>query len=396
MSRVTGKVAPPGVEGGPSGHEGEHVGRVGTGRVAAQRSVYLDALRAVALIRVVVYHASDRWWVTAFTAMPLMFFIAGTLYAASLERRPARQVISDRYRRILVPYWVYLVAMVVLWASLGVLGQITPANWVGFLFPVVSMNGPQGPGPDTILHLTWFSLWYIQMHLILTLVGRGLRTAQQRHGRALWLSFLGLFCLSAVVAPALAIAVFYAARWIIGYYHFGGTLDTWLRRRWIPLCAACAPTGAFLFLAFHSRMPVLAAFGVALLGAFWLGLAIGLQPTIEPHLTGRRVRSVINWFSQRSLTIYLWHGVALWIVFEYALPGWASLAPRLAWCALILVVTVALLGWAEDLAARRPVQLWPRLPSSRHREPTIDIRDVQTTRVDRRVAGATEPGLETT
>ena len=53
-----------------------------------QRSIYLDALRAVALCRVVIYHAVSLEWVTLFTAMPLMFFIAGSLYAASLERRP--------------------------------------------------------------------------------------------------------------------------------------------------------------------------------------------------------------------------------------------------------------------------------------------------------------------
>ena len=108
------------------------------------RSVYLDALRAVALARVVVYHASSIDWVTIFAAMPLMFFVAGSLYAASLERRKARLVIRDRYRRILIPYWLYLVAMVALWASLAVLDQISALDWVGLLLPVLSADGPQG------------------------------------------------------------------------------------------------------------------------------------------------------------------------------------------------------------------------------------------------------------
>lgn len=349
----------------------------GTSRNAAQRSVYLDALRAVALIRVVLYHTSGSWKVTAFTAMPLMFFIAGTLYAASLERRPARLVIRDRYRRILVPYWLYIVAMVGLWAGLGVVSQINPVNWIGFLFPVLSLNGPKGPGPGTVLHLTWFTLWYIQMHLVLSLVGRPLRTAQQRTPRILWSALLTVFVLSAVLAPPLAIATFYAASWILGYYHFDGLVERWLRPRWVATCAATGPLGAVLFFGFFTRAPVVAAFGVAFLGAFWLCLAIGLQPVVEPWLTARRARSVITWFSQRSLTIYLWHGAVLWMVLDLGLPGFRALPIRLVWVAALLVVAVAVVGWAEDVAARRPVQLWPRLPSARHRDgptPVLDLR----------------------
>lgn len=352
----------------------------GTSRASATRSVYLDALRAVALVRVIVYHASSAWWVTAFTAMPLMFFIAGTLYAASLERRPAARVVRDRYRRILEPYWVYLAAMVALWGSLGVLGEITPANWVGFVLPVLSVNGPQGPGEDTLLHLTWFALWYIQMHLVLSLVGSPLRRAQTHRPRTMWAVMGVAFGLAAAVAPALAIAIFYAACWIIGYYHFDGRLDAALRSRWPVVCAVTLPLGTVAFFGFHSRAPMVAAVGVALLGAFWLCLAVGLQPWIEPHLTARRTRSVITWFSQRSLTIYLWHGVVLYAIYELALPGWTNLFTRLAWCAALLPVAVVLFGWAEDLAARRPAQLWPRLPSSRMAPPsdaagTIDLRE---------------------
>ena len=105
-----------------------------------QRSVYLDLLRAIALCRVVVYHAVSFEWVTLFTAMPLMFFIAGSLYAASLERRAARQVIIDRYRRILLPYWGYIACMIALWAYLGVLGELGATNWVGLVFPILSPN----------------------------------------------------------------------------------------------------------------------------------------------------------------------------------------------------------------------------------------------------------------
>ncbi len=338
------------------------------------RSVYLDALRAVALVRVIVFHATGSWMVTAFTAMPLMFFIAGTLYAASLDRRPAGTVVKDRYRRIMVPYWGYLVAMVVLWGAMGVLGEITPVNWVGFLFPVVSLGGPIGPGADDALHLTWFALWYIQMHLVLSLVGGPLRRWQQHHARALWGGLGALFLLGALGAPGLSIAVFYAACWIIGYSHHDGKVEAWIRPRWTRVCLVLGPIGAVAFFGFHSRAVVVAAFGVAFLGVFWLALALGLQPRIEPWLEGRAQRSVTTWFSQRSLTIYLWHGVALYVMVELDLPG--ALATRLAGCAVLLVVAVMAFGWLEDIAAKRAVQLWPRLPSARG-DLTVDLRKEQ-------------------
>ena len=81
----------------------------------------------------------------------------------------------------------------------------------------------------------------------------------------------------------------------------------------------------------------------------------------------------MNWFSQRSLTIYLWHGVALYIIFEADLPGSTNLIARLAWCAVLLPLAVVLFGWAEDLAAKRPVQLWPRLPQFAT-EPGLELR----------------------
>lgn len=327
------------------------------------RSVYLDALRAVALVRVIVYHATASWWVTAFTAMPLMFFIAGSLYAASLDRRRATLVIRDRYRRILLPYWAYAAAMVGLWAAIGVLGQLSAVDWVGLAFPVLSPGGPRGPGVGTPLALTWFALWYLQMHLILSAVGPLLRRAQLRRPAWLWAGTAVAFAGFVVVAPPLGIAVFYAACWTLGYHHHDGWLEARLRTTWRPICAVTAPLGFAAFLGFHDRVPVVAGIGVGLLGVFWLALALGARPWIEPLLDGRAVRSVVNWFSQRSLTLYLWHGVALYACLEVPLPGAGSWPGRLAWCAVLLPVAVAAVGWVEDVAARRGVRLWPRLPA---------------------------------
>lgn len=333
---------------------------------ARPRSIYLDALRAVALSRVVVYHAVSKEWVTLFTAMPLMFFIAGSLYAASLDRRPARLVIRDRYRRILLPYWVYLVAIVALWAALGVFGEIGTADWVGLVMPVLAPEGPRGPGSGTHLELTWIALWYLQFHLILSLLGPWLRRAQVRRPQVTWGVLGGLFLLGFAAGSGIVVVVFYVSCWILGYHQHDGDLVSAVRRWWRPICVATGPFGVVLFLAFEpssgssGTAARLAVLGAGMLGAFWLTLALALQPRIEPYLRRGHAPAVVHWFSQRSLSIYMWHLVAIYAAIELELPGATNWVGILAWCAALTVVAVTIVGWAEDAAARRPLQIWPR------------------------------------
>lgn len=316
-------------------------------------------------MRVVLYHSTSAWQVTAITAMPLMFFIAGSLYANSLERRSVAKVISSRYRRILYPYWLYVAAMVVLWAYLGVLGEVHPGSWVSFAMPVLSLGGPKGPGAGTNLEMTWIALWYLQMHLILSLCGGWLRTQQQRHGKRYWIAL--------VVATVLLLPIgigglaFWALCWSIGYLQHDGTLEEWMATRWRWITVATGPPGAALFFVFHQSMVPLAAIGALLLGMFWLTLAMGLRGAIEPALQSHRWRAVMNWMSARSLTIYMWHMPLIYALLELDVPGHDSVLIRFLMTCALLVPVCVVVGWAEDLAARKSPTLWPTLPA-------IDLR----------------------
>jgi peptidoglycan/LPS O-acetylase OafA/YrhL len=338
---------------------------------SSNRSVYLDALRGFALARVVLYHSTNIWTVTAFTAMPLMFFIAGSLYANSIERRPTRQVIVDRYRRILFPYWLYVAAMVVLWGYLGVLGEVNPLSWVSFVMPVLSFGGPVGPGEvGSDIAFTWIALWYLQMHLIFSLFGAWMRRMQQQHAKVYWASLVvGTVILLPVGIGGL---LFWALCWSVGYLEHDGVLSEWLAgatrfasaRRWQALAISTGPLGFAAFFAFHESptLEPIAAVGALLLGVFWLVLALGLRDRIEPHLETHRVRGLVHWMSARSLTIYLWHMVAIYAVITLEVPGYSFPLGRFAWVAAAMVPAAVLFGWAEDLAAKRRPTLWPRLP----------------------------------
>ena len=62
------------------------------------RNRYFDLLRAIAIVRVVVYHSTESAWMSIiFPSMGVMFALAGSLMARSLKR-PAWSVIRGRTR----------------------------------------------------------------------------------------------------------------------------------------------------------------------------------------------------------------------------------------------------------------------------------------------------------
>src|SRR3954470_7927361 len=85
---------------------------------APGRDRYLDLLRSVALVRVVVYHLFGWAWLSVlFPSMGVMFALAGSLMARSLNR-PALGVIRGRLRRLLPPLWAFgAVVLVMMFAS---------------------------------------------------------------------------------------------------------------------------------------------------------------------------------------------------------------------------------------------------------------------------------------
>jgi len=75
-----------------------------------QRDRYIDTLRAVALVRVMTYHSFGWAWLPLlFPSMGIMFALAGSLVAASLDRSPGNpwRVLRKRTVRLLPPVWLF-------------------------------------------------------------------------------------------------------------------------------------------------------------------------------------------------------------------------------------------------------------------------------------------------
>src|SRR3954453_1795209 len=92
----------------------------GAGYVFAVRNRYLDLLRAAAIVRVIVYHLFGWPWLSiVLPAMGVMFALAGSLTAASLDKRGAGKVITSRLRRLLPPLWLLGLIAVPVMLALG-------------------------------------------------------------------------------------------------------------------------------------------------------------------------------------------------------------------------------------------------------------------------------------
>ncbi|MFG3715310.1 acyltransferase [Micromonospora sp. NPDC047730] len=329
------------------------------------RNRYLDLLRFLAIVRVVVYHVTG--WATltlVFPAMSVMFALAGSLMAASLQRWGPGAVVR-RLRRLLPSLWVVAAVFVPAMLLTGL--PLSPKVLL-WLFPVADppANGWGAIALSVIWYLRdylWFvlaspvALWLFRRAPVPTLVAPYAMLAAAE---------LGLL-------PALPGALhhfgLYFGAWLLGFAHQAGMLRRLATRVLVPVALALAAAGAAWIVthpgprgydlndnplgnALWSAAFVLVLLGRAPAGARWVD---------RSAVSGR----VVTVFNRRALTVYLWH-----MPFVAALTplvdvvGWShqdplGLAIRVALVFALVAVVTALVGWVEDVAARRPPELVP-------------------------------------
>ncbi|MEU6813051.1 acyltransferase [Streptomyces sp. NPDC046831] len=378
----------------------------------AGRDRYLDLLRTLALLRVVLYHLFGWAWLTVlFPSMGVMFALAGSLMARSLDR-PAASVIRSRVRRLLPPLWAF--AAVVL--ALMFAGGWNPADdpdhggtWglLSLFDYVVPVGAPPYPAhlgsPSGLLESTWAEdaagpLWYLRAYLWFVLASPLLLRAFRR---APWATLAVPPALAAVVGTGLvtipgetgnAVTDFavYGGCWVLGFAHHEGVLAR------IPRYAAVS--GAALLMAFglwwasgHPGPEGLDLNDIPLAQAtFSFGFVVILlqySPSWR-ELPGRlrRWERLVTLSNNRAVTLYLWHNLLIAATVPlldqaYRLPflsgaeGAAELDAAYPVLALVLVwpligLAVLAFGWIEDVAAGRRPRLWPDGPrrgENRHR-----------------------------
>jgi peptidoglycan/LPS O-acetylase OafA/YrhL len=341
------------------------------------RDRYFDTLRAAALVRVVTYHTFGWAWAgMVFPSMGVMFALAGTLMAKSLER-PAAKVVKSRLRRLLPPFWFWGVFVVL---AMLIHGWLPP--WQ-IIYWVVPLGDPPG---NHWAEQAWEILWYLRTYLWFVLLSPLLlRLFRLAPLRVLALSLTPVLALNFVwTAPdnrfgsALWDLSTYLFCWLLGFAHRDGVLQRLHPVLVAALSLAALGYGGWYAFSHQSDYGTYDLDSNPLAQAFWsAGFVLVLMWAKAyfridfARLTGfRRLDRTVTVFNARAVTIYLWHEIALilavplidqfWNVpaFEKYLPlesQWFMFG--IGW--VLIAVFVLVCGWVEDVAAKKKPRLLP-------------------------------------
>ena len=347
------------------------------------RNRYLDLLRAAAIVRVIVYHLFGWPWLSiALPAMGIMFALAGSLVAGSLDKRPAGQVVVSRLRRLLPPMWLLgLIAVPVMlvagWAQES--DGDHPFSLPGLALWILPIADP--PGSDKGIDV-WEPLWYIRAYLWFVLLSPLLYPLYRRLGWfavAAPIALLAVLDLTGFELPETADAelwdfVTYGACWIAGFAHHDGRLARIKPWVLVPVAAVLGAT-ALYWLSGHQGEDLWDLNDVSESQALWslafVLLALRWQPPMGWLARAKPLDGAVTLLNARAVTVYLWHNIAIaavWPVLTVlALDDLGAQMEGITEFAVALALTlfaVVAFGWAEDLAAKRPPRLWPTRTST--------------------------------
>ena len=332
------------------------------------RNRYLDLLRAVAIVRVVVYHSTG--WVAltvALPAMPVMFALAGSMMAASLDRSGPLAV-ERRLRRLLPSMWAIALIAVPAMLLTGLAWDWKVLYWA---FPL--QDPPANGWGSMALSATWYLrdfLWFVLLSpLVLPVFRRFPRLTLVIPYAALTAFTL----LGATPHPIVRDLALYGGAWLLGFAHHDGLLHRMDRRRLIGLATVLAVAGAAWILT-HPGPRGYDLNDIPLGNALWSAAFILVVLGFAPVATAARAGRLVEILNARALTIYLWHVpiiVAVTKIGEaHGLPtrGFTGISWRFVVIVALVTLAVLAFGWVEDFAAARPLRL---VPGGRPRRPAV-------------------------
>lgn len=351
---------------------------------APGRDPFLDAVRTWAILRVVAVHVlalvptSLLFWPAPtfiMPGMPLVFFVSGALALRALDgthrRRTAmttRQFYLDRFRRLLVPFWVYVAcatsfALLLEFVRGEELFDVDPIRAALSFVPL--LNPINSPGAyDSVVHL-WFLVAMSWLLLAAPLMAR----AHQRAPRAvvavsiavaLAVPYVHLQTSITVWAEINAIALFQLF-FVIGFWYTdGGLTRSWLDRGPVAFVIAAAFFAAAWLVWQWEQPPFVNASALVhgLLGLGWLSLILRARRPIT-RLADAWHRPLM-FLNRRALTIYLygWPATAAGALI-IATVGWGGVGGTVAFLVLVIAMisaAVKVFGPLEDWAAQRRSQ----------------------------------------
>jgi len=299
--------------------------------------------------------------------MGVMFSLAGTLMAASLDRHGPRALLR-RARRLLPPLWAIAVIMV---PAMILTGLQPTWRLVFWLLPL--QDPPSNGWGSGVLGIVWYLREYLWFVLLSPLA---LPMFRRWPLPTLAVPFATLVAMEFGVprTPVLKEFAIFFGCWLIGFAHHDGRLRRMNRWLLVGLAIAASGAGAAWFLTHPSArgydlndIPL----GDALWSTGFVLLLIGLAPANIQWLDRwHGLSSLVTALNRRAVTIYLWHpsvvvamGLALGAI-GWVVPGPVGMILWVGAVGLAVCLPVAAVGWIEDLAAGRRVRSWSGVPPS--------------------------------
>ncbi|MFF7989031.1 acyltransferase [Kitasatospora xanthocidica] len=360
--------------------------------MTAIRDRYIDTIRALAIVRVIVYHALNLGWLTiVFPSMGIMFALAGSLMAASMDKS-GLVTVGRRLRRLLPSMWVLgAVAVSIMLVHGWTADDQTAPTDPRMLLWILPLNSP--PASDWGQEFVGV-LWYISTYLWFVLLSPVLLPLFRRFPVVMlalpfllvYLFSLNSYGMSDEITGPITDLCSYLACWLLGFAHHDGTLRKLKWRLVVPVAVAALMVGGWLawLNRANSNLDLTAdpmancywSFGFVLLLLRW-------QPSMSSPSRVPLLDRVVSLLNARAVTIYLWHNPGIFFAGLLLAQVELDTAPvghdvllllgTLLWTA----AAVLLFGWVEDLAARRRPRLLPVGAGTRRvaASPTADAGD---------------------
>jgi CubicO group peptidase (beta-lactamase class C family)/peptidoglycan/LPS O-acetylase OafA/YrhL len=340
------------------------------------RDAFVDCVRAFAIVRVVAWHTLEWPALSYIAAMPVMFFVGGTLARPSFEHRSVPRAIRQRLRRLLPPLWVYGVTA---WALFLLANAVSVGTLIGdpvhLLWWIVPLWDPTGPDNAVAW---WAPLWYLRAYLWLVLLTPVLRRAMRSVGAAATVAWLAAIAASIALLSTTDAAVPSQFEDLAVYGLFWGLgmalpelriAFARLRRAGVGTFAvAFALAGAAWMIWQPVPLGIVNASPMAelLFGVAWVGALLCFAPAIRRVAARAWLRRPIATLNRRAVTIYLWHCGAIALAHE--LLDALDVDGPFAWVPLVALVGVGTsafvlaAGPVEDLTAPRRPEARPPTP----------------------------------
>ena len=312
--------------------------------VTPQRDTALDGLRALAILRVITWHASGWSWTTwIISSVPAMFVVTGALLARSLQKASASQTLWKRFKRLLPPLWFYSLTVYLLSLHFEVR---TSAVWT-FFFPFGQ--------PTSLIASQWFTsaMWYLRAYVWVLILAPFIYALTRK-----FKSIIPMSGMIAVVALGVWNIDTPGFGWAVGdivlYSTCAAAGMAWLVNdrpspRALHVTAIAFLIGACGWLLFRQPLDgvvnndhVLHLF----IGGFWTALLLHFPKTLSSFSTTAASR----FLNRYPLSIYLWHSMTAWFFWQLipnAIPTNARVLLIVALTFLALPVVTYLIGLFE-------------------------------------------------